>query len=137
MNQLRGDGVLALFGAPQSQEDYALRACFAALRMYAEGLSSERRGSLRVGLASGLTFSSTAGISIAGVYGAFRSTLHLACQFQSMAHPGTTLCDASTRAAAGPSVKFTSLGQKALRGFSNPQDVFVLTGVHTSRFQIQ
>jgi len=136
VNQLRGDGVLALFGAPQSQEDYALRACCAALRMHEVALSSEQRMSLRVGLASGLTFLSTAGISIAGVYGAFGATLHLASRLQTMANPGTTLCDASTRAAAGPSVEFTSLGQKALRGFSNQQDVFVLTGVQhrTSRF---
>jgi class 3 adenylate cyclase/tetratricopeptide (TPR) repeat protein len=136
VNQLRGDGVLALFGAPQSQEDQALRACCAALRMHEAANLSEHRTSLRVGVASGLTFLSNAGFSIAGAYPASGATLHLASRLQSMAKPGTTLCDASTRAVAGPSVEFASLGKKALRGFSNQQDVFVLTGVRhsTSRF---
>lgn len=136
VNQLRGDGVLALFGAPQTQEDHALRACCAALRMHEGASLLERPTSLRVGIASGLTFLSTTASSMAGAYPAFGATLHLASRLQAMATPGTTLCDASTRAVAGPSAEFTPLGQKALRGFSNLQDVFVLTGVRhsTSRF---
>ena len=33
VNQVMGDGIMALFGAPLAHEDHALRACFAALRM--------------------------------------------------------------------------------------------------------
>ena len=33
VNQVMGDGVMALFGAPLAQEDHAVRACYAALRM--------------------------------------------------------------------------------------------------------
>src|SRR5687768_14155144 len=33
VNQVMGDGVMALFGAPLAHEDHAVRACFAALRM--------------------------------------------------------------------------------------------------------
>src|SRR5690349_13196738 len=35
VNQVMGDGIMALFGAPLAQEDHALRACYAALRMQA------------------------------------------------------------------------------------------------------
>jgi hypothetical protein len=36
VNEVRGDGITALFGAPLAHEDHALRACFAALRMQEE-----------------------------------------------------------------------------------------------------
>jgi class 3 adenylate cyclase len=61
VNQVLGDGIMALFGAPLAHEDHAVRACYAALAMqaalrrYAEevrraqGLSVQ----MRVGLNSG------------------------------------------------------------------------------------
>lgn len=36
VNQVMGDGIMALFGAPLAYEDHAIRACYAALRMLAE-----------------------------------------------------------------------------------------------------
>src|SRR6187401_3718921 len=33
VNQIMGDGIMALFGAPIAHEDHAVRACYAALRM--------------------------------------------------------------------------------------------------------
>jgi len=33
VNEVRGDGIMALFGAPIAHEDHAARACYAALRM--------------------------------------------------------------------------------------------------------
>src|SRR5262249_40194362 len=44
VNQVMGDGIMALFGAPVAHEDHAVRGCYAALRMqdsirrYAEGI---------------------------------------------------------------------------------------------------
>ncbi len=44
VNQVMGDGIMALFGAPLAHEDHAVRACYAGLRMqesvkqYAEGI---------------------------------------------------------------------------------------------------
>ena len=61
MNQVMGDGIMALFGAPLAHEDHAVRACYAALRMqeavrrYGED-ARRRHGVLvhaRVGLNSG------------------------------------------------------------------------------------
>src|SRR5258708_6229839 len=61
VNQVMGDGIMALFGAPLAHEDHAVRACYAALRMQAsvhrwadevqrlEGLAVR----IRVGLNSG------------------------------------------------------------------------------------
>src|SRR5262245_62166570 len=61
VNQVMGDGIMALFGAPLAHEDHAVRACYAALRMqesvkrYADGVF-RRYGvpvEIRVGLNSG------------------------------------------------------------------------------------
>src|SRR5438093_1112229 len=35
VNQIMGDGIMALFGAPLAHEDHAVRACYAALAMQA------------------------------------------------------------------------------------------------------
>src|SRR5262245_46855692 len=58
VNQVMGDGIMALFGAPVAHEDHAVRACYAALRMqeavkrYAEGLLRSHGApiQIRVGL---------------------------------------------------------------------------------------
>ena len=43
VNQVMGDGIMALFGAPLAHEDHAVRACYAALRMQ-ERVKRVRRG---------------------------------------------------------------------------------------------
>src|SRR3989454_733527 len=53
VNQVMGDGIMALFGAPLAHEDHAVRACYAALRMqeavkkYAEEVRRKHGGSVR------------------------------------------------------------------------------------------
>jgi hypothetical protein len=48
VNQVMGDGIMALFGAPLAHEDHAVRACYAALHMqeaigrYAEALRRQQ-----------------------------------------------------------------------------------------------
>ena len=61
VNQVMGDGIMALFGAPLAHEDHAVRACYAALRMqesvkkYAEGVQRTEGIpiQIRVGVNSG------------------------------------------------------------------------------------
>src|SRR5688500_2197792 len=61
VNQVMGDGIMALFGAPLAHEDHAVRACYAALRMQqlVTRYSADLRRSqgievaIRVGLNSG------------------------------------------------------------------------------------
>src|SRR5205823_11677354 len=61
VNQVLGDGIMALFGAPLAHEDHAVRACYAALRMqdtikdYADEVFRKQgvRVQIRVGLNSG------------------------------------------------------------------------------------
>src|SRR5215472_12599169 len=46
VNQVMGDGIMALFGAPLAHEDHAVRACYAARRMQ-EAISQRAEDMLR------------------------------------------------------------------------------------------
>ncbi len=54
VNQVMGDGIMALFGAPLAHEDHAVRACYAALRMqesvrqYADGVRRDEGVSIQI-----------------------------------------------------------------------------------------
>jgi class 3 adenylate cyclase len=86
VNQVMGDGIKALFGAPLAHEDHAVRACYAALRMqesvkrYAE---DARRApgvnvQIRVALNSGEVVVRTIGNDLHMDYTAVGQTTHLA-----------------------------------------------------------
>jgi len=59
VNQVMGDGIMALFGAPIAHEDHAVRACYAALRMQesvrAYAASARRSHGVEVQIRVGLT----------------------------------------------------------------------------------
>jgi len=85
VNQVMGDGIMALFGAPLAHEDHAVRACYAALRMqesirhYAEEV---RRTAglplhIRVGLNSGEVVVRSIGSDLHMDYTAVGQTTHL------------------------------------------------------------
>ena len=93
VNQVMGDGIMALFGAPLAHEDHAVRACYAALRMqesvkrYAEGV---RRTEgipiqIRVGLNSGEVVVRSIGSDLKMDYTAVGQTTHLGARMEQMA----------------------------------------------------
>jgi class 3 adenylate cyclase len=99
VNQVMGDGLMALFGAPLAHEDHAVRARYAALRMqdaigrYAEELR-QRQGldvQIRVGLNSGEVVVRSIGNDLRMDYTAVGQTTHLAARMEQLARPGTTL----------------------------------------------
>jgi class 3 adenylate cyclase len=51
VNQVMGDGIMALFGAPLAHEDHAVRACYAAIRFCTRRICHARRS--RCGLSAG------------------------------------------------------------------------------------
>ena len=97
VNQVLGDGIMALFGAPLAHEDHAVRACYAALAMqaalrrYAEevrrthGLAVQ----IRVGLNSGEVVVRAIGNDLHMDYSAVGQTTHLAARMEQLATPGS------------------------------------------------
>ena len=99
VNQVMGDGIMALFGAPLAHEDHAVRACYAALRMqervgrYADEMqrthgvpvADPRRRSTR-----GEVVVRSIGSDLHMDYTAVGQTTHLAARMEQMAKPGST-----------------------------------------------
>src|SRR5882762_4349015 len=86
VNQVMGDGIMALFGAPLAHEDHAIRACYSALRMqesvksYSEGVRRAHgiEVQIRVGLNSGEVVVRSIGSDLHMDYTAVGQTTHLA-----------------------------------------------------------
>jgi class 3 adenylate cyclase len=84
VNQVLGDGIMALFGAPIAHEDHALRACYATLAMQAamRDYAEEVRRThglalrLRVGLNAGEVVVRTIGNDLHMDYSAVGQTVH-------------------------------------------------------------
>src|SRR6185436_19754208 len=99
VNQVMGDGIMALFGAPLALEDHAVRACYAALRMHEQvsryGDEMQRRHGapvqIRVGLNSGEVVVRSIGNDLHMDYSAIGQTTHLASRMEQMAKAGTVL----------------------------------------------
>ena len=99
VNQVLGDGIMALFGAPIAYEDHALRACYAALAMqaamqpYAEEVRRRHGVTLRVrvGLNTGEAVVRAIGHDLHMDYSAVGQTVHLAARMEQLAPPGSIL----------------------------------------------
>src|SRR5262245_7818210 len=145
VNQVMGDGIMALFGAPIAHEDHAARACYAALRMQEsvnKNAEQMRRShaaviKIRVGLNSGEVVVRAIGSDLHMDYTAVGQTTHLAARMEQLADPGAVLLAPATLGLAQDFIQVRALGPKPVKGVNMPIDVFELTGptlVH-SRFQ--
>ena len=144
VNQVMGDGIMALFGAPIAHEDHAVRACYAALRMqesisqYAEGIFRSQGVPLqiRVGLNSGEVVVRAIGSDLHMDYTAVGQTTHLAARMEQMATPGTILLAPATLLLAEGYVQVAARGPVAVKGLAAPVEIYALTGVSASRTRL-
>lgn len=136
VNQVMGDGIMALFGAPLAHEDHAVRACYAALRMQESirRYTDEVRRThgvevrIRVGLNSGEVVVRTIGSDLRMDYTAVGQTTHLAARMEQLATPGTIRLSADTLALAEGYVAVKAIGPVPVKGIAEPVEVYELTG---------
>src|SRR5262245_44843194 len=118
VNQVLGDGIMALFGAPIAHEDHAERACYAALaiqeaiRNHADRVRQTRglEIEIRVGLNSGEVVVRAIGNDLHMDYSALGQTTHLAHRLQQMATPGSVFLTAETLRLAEEVAEVKALG---------------------------
>ena len=145
VNQVMGDGIMALFGAPLALEDHAVRACYAALRMqdsisrYADDLQRSQGVpvQIRVGLNSGEVVVRSIGSDLRMDYTAVGQTTHLAARMEQMARPGSVLIAADTLRLVEGFVHTRELGPATVRGLETPVVVHELTGASPVRSRLR
>ena len=145
VNQVLGDGIMALFGAPVAHEDHAVRACYASLAMQAamQRYAAEVRRShgleiqARVGLHSGEVVVRSIGNDLHMDYSAVGQTTHLAARMEQLATPGSTRLTAATLRLAEGLVQVSALGRFPVKGLTEPVEVFELVGASAIRQRLQ
>jgi class 3 adenylate cyclase len=144
VNQVMGDGIMGLFGAPLAHEDHAVRACYAALRMqesvkrYAEDVHRTVGVPLhiRVGLNSGEVVVRSIGSDLHMDYTAVGQTTHLAARMEQMAMPGSILIPPGTLDLAEGYIVAKPLGLRPVKGLETPIEVYEVTGASTVRARL-
>ncbi len=137
VNQYTGDGIMALFGAPQALEDHAAHAAFAALdmqrevRRYADELRLQHgiNLSLRVGLNSGDVVVGRIGDDLRSDYTAQGPTVHMAARMEQICEPGRIYVSTHTAGLLEGTFRLRSLGATQIAGFDAPVAVSELEGV--------
>ena len=137
VNQMIGDGLMAMFGAPLPLVDHAGAAVRAALEMIdmielfgeqrrADGLAPIRIG---IGIATGDMVAGYTGTRQRATYTCVGDTVNLAARLE--AHTKVAgraiLVDAATHAALGSMAGIEPMGPVAFRGKAGPVDVFAIT----------
>jgi class 3 adenylate cyclase len=138
VNELTGDGIMALFGAPIALEDAPQRAIRSALAIqremnkFSEQLKSEKRMSsikMRIGIHTGPVVVGTLGNDLRVEFKAVGDTVNLASRMEGLAEPGTTFVTEETFRLTKGLFRFEALGKKVVKGKEGPVSVYrVLPG---------
>ena len=145
VNQVLGDGIMALFGAPLAHEDHAVRACYAALAMqtalrrYADEVRRTQGllVQMRVGLNSGEVVVRAIGNDLHMDYSAVGETTHLAARMEQLATPGSIMLTTATLRLVEGFVQVQALGPVPVKGRVDPVEIFELVGASTIRRRLQ
>ena len=136
VGEFRGDGVMALFGAPIAHEDHAQRACHAALAIqqalipYGEEVKQKYGIAfrMRIGLNSGTVVVGSIGDDLRMDYTAMGDTTNLAARMEALAEPGGVLLSDNTSRLVRDYFECLSKGPALVKGKEEPQETFELIG---------
>jgi class 3 adenylate cyclase/tetratricopeptide (TPR) repeat protein len=142
VNELTGDGIMALFGAPIALEDAPQRAIRSALAIhreinrFSEQLKSEKRIpsiKMRIGIHTGPVIVGTLGNDLRVEFKAVGDTVNLASRMEGLADSGTTYVTEDTFKLTEGFFRFEALGEKRVKGKEEPVKVFQVVASSTRR----
>ena len=134
-----GDGVMALFGVPQAQEDAPLNACRAALSIQRRIVEESQNIEVKYGLRPELRIGINTGLAIVGqvehgedaTATALGDAVNLASRLQALCPPGSVLLSETTQRLVEGRAEVHSEGVRKIRGKSRPQSIFRLLSIRT------
>ncbi len=145
VNEYRGDGIMALFGAPIAHEDHAQRACYSALhlrdalRRYADELRIGKgiNFAVRMGLNSGEVVVGKIGDDLRMDYTALGHAANLAARMEQIAAADSTYLSEHTANLVSGFFQLRDLGETRIKGLNDPLHVFELEGVGQVRTRLE
>jgi class 3 adenylate cyclase/tetratricopeptide (TPR) repeat protein len=143
VNEMTGDGIMALFGAPIALEDASQRAIRSSLAIHREiskfsnGLQQRKKIEsslkMRIGIHTGPVVVGTLGNDLRVEFKAVGDTVNLASRMEKLAKPGTTyVTDATYRQTEGFFL-FEALGEKNIKGKQESVKTYQVIGPSTRR----
>ena len=142
VNELRGDGILALFGVPIAIEDAPQRAIRSALAIHREitrfhdkikDASKIPPILLRIGINTGPVVVGTVGNDLRVHFTAVGDTINLASRVEGLAEPGTTYVTEDTFKLTEGFFRFEALGKKEVKGKEELVNVYRVISHSTRR----
>lgn len=131
LDKFLGDGLMAIFGAPNDLPGHARRAVECAVAMQKriakldvrEGTKEPMR--LRIGINSGMVVAGDIGSERRVEYTVLGNTVNLAARFEAfVAQPGDIIIGLPTQSAIAPHIETEPLGSQTLKGISESIPAF-------------
>jgi len=143
VNEMTGDGIMALFGAPIALEDAPQRAIRSAysvhreIARFSERLKQEEENipslKMRIGIHTGPVVVGTVGNDLRVEFKAVGDTVNLASRMEGLAEPGTTYITEDTFKLTEGLFRFEALGVKQVKGKKEPIKVYRVIAPSTRR----
>jgi class 3 adenylate cyclase/tetratricopeptide (TPR) repeat protein len=142
VNEITGDGVMALFGAPIALEDAPQRAIRSSLAIhremnkFSERMEREKRLpsiKMRAGIHTGSVVVGTLGNDLRVKFTAVGDTVNLASRMETLADPGTTYVTEEAFQLTEGFFRFEALGEKRVKGKEEPVRVYRVIAPSTLR----
>ncbi len=143
VNEMTGDGIMALFGAPIALEDAPQRAIRSAMAIhreisrYSEKIKEDRANNptlkMRVGIHTGPVVVGTLGNDLRVEFKAVGETVNLASRMEGIAEPGATYVTEETFKLTEGFFRVEALGEKKVKGREKPIGVYRIIGLSNMR----
>ncbi|MEJ2587071.1 MAG: adenylate/guanylate cyclase domain-containing protein [Deltaproteobacteria bacterium] len=143
VNEMTGDGIMALFGAPIALEDAPQRAIRSAhaihkeMTVFNETLRQKREEisplKMRIGIHSGPVVVGTLGNNLRVEFKAVGDTVNLASRMEGLADPGSTYVTEDTFRLTEGLFSFESMGEEKIKGMEKPVTIYRVISPSTQK----